>query len=419
MRYKGIQFLFVLLSSWVFGQTEALQNHLDSDFYKTQFVGFYLYDPQEKKEVFSYNGNKYFTPASNTKIFTLYAAMKTLTDSIPAFKYAIRGDELHLEGTGDPTFMHPKFKNPKVLDFIKNKGSKIVFHWNNFDEESFLPGWTWDDFRKKYSPERSQFPINENLVTISKSGGTLKTFPSIFKESTVVKESSESRDFYENKFYIGLRSNSVKVPFIVKEDVIKQIITDLTGKPVEMTKSSMPSPSLVFYSQTSDKVYKEMMEESDNFLAEHLLILSSSTMNGKLSTTQTIKTISSRYLSDLAQRPEWVDGSGLSRYNLFTPQNFVQVLDKMYKEFPENRLFSIFPVGGRTGTIKNRYKDSSQPYVYAKTGTLSNTVTLSGYLKTKSGKTLIFSLLNNNVTKDLSWVRNENEKLLRLVRDQF
>lgn len=419
MRYKGIQFLFVLLSSWAFGQTEALQNHLDSDFYKTQFVGFYLYDPQEKKEVFSYNGNKYFTPASNTKIFTLYAAMKTLTDSIPAFKYAIRGDELHLEGTGDPTFMHPKFKNPKVLDFIKNKGSKIVFHWNNFDEESFLPGWTWDDFRKKYSPERSQFPINENLVTISKSGGTLKTFPSIFKESTVVKESSELRDFYENKFYIGARSNSVKVPFIVKEDVIKQTITDLTGKPVEMTKSPMPSPSVIFYSQISDKVYKEMMEESDNFLAEHLLILSSSTMNGKLSTTQTIKTISSRYLSDLAQRPEWVDGSGLSRYNLFTPQNFVQVLDKMYKEFPENRLFSIFPVGGRTGTIKNRYKDSPQPYVYAKTGTLSNTVTLSGYLKTKSGKTLIFSLLNNNVTKDLSWVRNENEKLLRLVRDQF
>ena len=419
MYNKQLSFLLLFLSSYLFGQTEVLKNHLDSDFYKTQFVGFYLYDPQEKKEVFSYNGNKYFTPASNTKIFTLYAAMKSLTDSIPAFKYVIRGDELHLEGTGDPTFMHPKFKNPKVLDFIKSKGNKIVFHWNNFDEESFLPGWTWDDFRKNYSPERSQFPINENLVTISKSGASLKTFPSIFKESTLIKESSQARDFYENKFYIGARSNSVKVPFIVKEDVIKQTIVDLTGKPVEMTKAPLPSPSLVFYSQSSDNVYEEMMEESDNFLAEHLLILSSSTLTGKLSASQTIKTISSRYLGDLAQRPEWVDGSGLSRYNLFTPQNFVQVLEKMYKEFPENRLYSIFPVGGRTGTIKNRYKDSPQPYVYAKTGTLSNTVTLSGYLKTKSGKTFIFSLMNNNVTKDLSWVRNENEKLLRLVRDQF
>lgn len=415
----GCSLLLFFFSSLLFAQTDLLQKHLDGDFYQTQFTGFYLYDPKEKREVFSYNGNKYFTPASNTKIFTLYAAMKTLSDSIPAFKYVMKGEELHIEGTGDPTFMHPKFKNPKVLQFLKNNGTKIVFHWNNFDEESFLPGWTWDDFRKNYSPERSQFPINENLVTITKSGNTLKTFPSVFKEKTTVKEAQEARDFYDNQFYIGARSSSVKVPFIVKEDVIKDAITEIIGKPVEMTKSPLPFPVTVFYSASSDKIYKEMMEESDNFLAEHLLILSSSTMNGKLSSAQTIKTISSKYLVDLKQKPNWNDGSGLSRYNLFTPQNMSQVLEKLYTEFSEDRLFNIFPVGGKTGTIKNRYKDSAQPYVYAKTGTLSNTVTLSGYLKTKSGKTLIFSMMNNNVTKDLSWVRNENEKLLRLVRDNF
>lgn len=411
--------LAVFLSNLLFGQTELLQKHLDSEFYQTQFTGFYLYDPQEKKEVFSYNGNKFFTPASNAKIFTLYAAMKSLPDSIPAFKYAIRGDELHIEGTGDPTFMHPKFKNPKVLEFLKNKGSKIILHWNNFDEESFLPGWTWDDFRKKYSPERSQFPINENLVTISKSGTNLKTFPTVFKDNIKVKESAEARDFYTNQFYIGARSSTVKVPFIVQEDVIKNTIIEIVGKPVEMSKALMPSPSSIFYSTLADKVYKEMMEESDNFLAEHLLIVSSSTMNGKLSSVQTIKTITDKYFTDLKQKPIWVDGSGLSRYNMFTPQNLVQVLDKMYKEFPESRLFSIFPVGGKTGTIKNRYKDGVQPYVFAKTGTLSNTITLSGYVKSNSGKTYIFSLMNDHVTKNASWVRNENEKLIRLVRDNF
>lgn len=416
---KACSFIFILISHLLFAQTDLLQKHLDGDFYQTHFTGFYLYDPLEKKEIFSHNGNKYFTPASNTKIFTLYAAMKTLSDSIPAFKYVLKGDELHIEGTGDPTFMHPKFKNPKVLQFLKNNGTKIVFHWNNFDEESFIPGWTWDDFRKNYSPERSQFPINENLVTITKNGNYLNTFPSIFKEKTAIKEAQEPRDFYENQFYIGKKSSSVKVPFIVKEDVIREAITEIIGKPVEMTKAPLPLPAAVFYSASSDKVYKEMMEESDNFLAEHLLILSSSTMNGKLSSAQTIKTITSKYLTDLKQKPIWNDGSGLSRYNLFTPQNMVQVLEKLYADFSEDRLFSIFPVGGKTGTIKNRYKDSLQPYVFAKTGTLSNTVTLSGYLKTKTGKTLIFSMMNNNVVKDPSWVRNENEKLLRLVRDNF
>ena len=407
------------MSVHLFAQTELIEKHLNSDFYSTQFTGFYLYDPITKEEIYNYNGNKFFIPASNTKIFTLYTAMKMLNDSIPAFKYQLIGDELHIEGTGDPTFLHPKYKNTRALDFLKNNGSKIVFHWNNFDEESFLPGWTWDDFRKDYAPERSQFPIHENLVSISKNGSSIKTFPTYFEELTEIREMPEPRNFYDNKFYISNKKRTEKVPFIVNETVIEKSLSQILGKPVDMVKTPMVNNPKVFYSQKSDDVYREMMENSDNFLAEHLLILASSTLPGKLSASETI-TYSKRYLlNDLKQQPEWFDGSGLSRYNLFTPQSFAQVLGKMYNEFPEQRLFSIFPIGGKTGTIKNRYKDSTQPYIYAKTGTLNNNVTLSGYLKTKSGRTLIFSLMNNNSIKDLSWIRNENEKLLRMIRDNY
>lgn len=418
MKYL-LTILSIFLSVHLFAQTELIEKHLNSDFYSTQFTGFYLYDPITKEEIYNYNGNKFFIPASNTKIFTLYTAMKMLNDSIPAFKYQLIGDELHIEGTGDPTFLHPKYKNTRALDFLKNNGSKIVFHWNNFDEESFLPGWTWDDFRKDYAPERSQFPIHENLVSISKNGSSIKTFPTYFEELTEIKEMPEPRNFYDNKFYISNKKRTEKVPFIVNEMVIEKSLSQILGKPVDMVKTPIVNNPKVFYSQKSDDVYREMMENSDNFLAEHLLILASSTLPGKLSASETI-TYSKRYLlNDLKQQPEWFDGSGLSRYNLFTPQIFAQVLGKMYNEFPEQRLFSIFPIGGKTGTIKNRYKDSAQPYIYAKTGTLNNNVTLSGYLKTKSGRTLIFSLMNNNSIKDLSWIRNENEKLLRIIRDNY
>ena len=418
MKYL-LTILSIFLSVHLFAQTELIEKHLNSDFYSTQFTGFYLYDPITKEEIYNYNGNKFFIPASNTKIFTLYTAMKMLNDSIPAFKYQLIGDELHIEGTGDPTFLHPKYKNTRALDFLKNNGSKIIFHWNNFDEESFLPGWTWDDFRKDYAPERSQFPIHENLVSISKNGSSIKTFPTYFEELTEIREMPEPRNFYDNKFYISNKKRTEKVPFIVNETVIEKSLSQILGKPVDMVKTPMINNPKVFYSQKSDDVYREMMENSDNFLAEHLLILASSTLPGKLSASETI-TYSKRYLlNDLKQQPEWFDGSGLSRYNLFTPQSFAQVLGKMYNEFPEQRLFSIFPIGGKTGTIKNRYKDSAQPYIYAKTGTLNNNVTLSGYLKTKSGRTLIFSLMNNNSIKDLSWIRNENEKLLRIIRDNY
>lgn len=398
---------------------ELIDQHLNSDFYSTQFTGFYLYDPITKEELYNYNGNKFFIPASNTKIFTLYTAMKMLNDSIPAFKYQLINDELHVQGTGDPTFLHPKYKNTRAVDFFKNNGSKLIFHWNNFDEESFLPGWTWDDFRKDYSPERSQFPIHENLVSISKNGNSIKTFPTYFEELTEIREMPEPRSFYDNKFYISNKKRSAKVPFIVNETVIEKSLSQILGKPVDMVKSPMAREAKVFYSQKSDDVYREMMENSDNFLAEHLLILASSTLPGKLSAAEIIAYAKQNLLKELKQQPEWFDGSGLSRYNLFTPQSFSQVLEKMYNEFPEERLFSIFPIGGKTGTIKNRYRDTMQPYIYAKTGTLSNNVTLSGYLKTKSGRTLIFSLMNNNSVKNLSWIRNENEKLLRIVRDHY
>lgn len=398
---------------------ELIDQHLNSDFYSTQFTGFYLYDPITKEELYNYNGNKFFIPASNTKIFTLYTAMKMLNDSIPAFKYQLINDEIHVQGTGDPTFLHPKYKNTRAVDFLKNNGSKLIFHWNNFDEESFLPGWTWDDFRKDYSPERSQFPIHENLVSISKNGNSIKTFPIYFEELTEIREMPEPRSFYDNKFYISNKKRSAKVPFIVNETVIEKSLSQILGKPVDMVKSPMAREAKVFYSQKSDDVYREMMESSDNFLAEHLLILASSTLPGKLSAAEIIAYAKQNLLKELKQQPEWFDGSGLSRYNLFTPQSFSQVLEKMYNEFPEERLFSIFPIGGKTGTIKNRYRDTMQPYIYAKTGTLSNNVTLSGYLKTKSGRTLIFSLMNNNSVKNLSWIRNENEKLLRIVRDHY
>ncbi|MFV0181233.1 D-alanyl-D-alanine carboxypeptidase [Empedobacter falsenii] len=418
---KYFLIIFLILSSVQISaqKKELIDQHLNSDFYSTQFTGFYLYDPITKEELYNYNGNKFFIPASNTKIFTLYTAMKMLNDSIPAFKYQLINDELHVQGTGDPTFLHPKYKNTRAVDFFKNNGSKLIFHWNNFDEESFLPGWTWDDFRKDYSPERSQFPIHENLVSISKNGNSIKTFPTYFEELTEIREMPEPRSFYDNKFYISNKKRSAKVPFIVNETVIEKSLSQILGKPVDMVKSPMAREAKVFYSQKSDDVYREMMENSDNFLAEHLLILASSTLPGKLSAAEIIAYAKQNLLKELKQQPEWFDGSGLSRYNLFTPQSFSQVLEKMYNEFPEERLFSIFPIGGKTGTIKNRYRDTMQPYIYAKTGTLSNNVTLSGYLKTKSGRTLIFSLMNNNSVKNLSWIRNENEKLLRIVRDHY
>ncbi|MFK9866779.1 D-alanyl-D-alanine carboxypeptidase, partial [Escherichia coli] len=58
----------------------------DKPEFKPAHVGIQLYDLQGKKIVYSYQDDKYFTPASNTKIFTCYAALKHLPDSILALE---------------------------------------------------------------------------------------------------------------------------------------------------------------------------------------------------------------------------------------------------------------------------------------------------------------------------------------------
>jgi serine-type D-Ala-D-Ala carboxypeptidase/endopeptidase (penicillin-binding protein 4) len=115
--------------------------------------------------------------------------------------------------------------------------------------------------------------------------------------------------------------------------------------------------------------------------------------------------------------PRWIDGSGLSRYNLFTPKDFIYILQKLKDEFGLERLKRILPTGG-TGTLSSLYKQDSG-YIFAKTGTLSNHIALSGFLITKKGKLLIFSVLPGNFTDSATPVRKAIEKFLSKIRQRY
>jgi D-alanyl-D-alanine carboxypeptidase/D-alanyl-D-alanine-endopeptidase (penicillin-binding protein 4) len=159
-----------------------------------------------------------------------------------------------------------------------------------------------------------------------------------------------------------------------------------------------------------------MMHQSDNFLAEQCLLMVSNERLGVMSDRKIIDTLLKTDFADLPQTPRWVDGSGLSRYNLFTPQDFVAILSKMQNSFSMERLKLIFPTSGQ-GTLRNYYNGDSA-YLFAKTGTLSGVVALSGYLYTRKGKLLVFSILVNNHRAQATEVRRALETFLQEVRSR-
>jgi len=416
-------FLFLLLILFISScKTIRIARNIDkklsTSFFDNQFTGIYIYDVNASKVVYNYQGEKYFTPASNTKIFTLYAGLELLPDSIPAFKYAINKDTITIKGTGDPTLFHPYFKDSTAFKMMKNY-KKVNLITNNSTNKRYAPGWAWEDFDSYFSAERSAFPMYGNVVTINRKD-SLTVFPEFYKSTLNNTDGFYGRDEYKNTFYYGKnRTKETEIPMIMSDSLLVNLWNAILPNKVNIVKETDINPSTISYSIPKDSLFKRMMEVSDNFLAEQILILASSMLSDTLSSEKVRDFILENQLKELKQKPRWVDGSGLSRYNLFTPNSFVDVLTKMYKEIPQERLFQFFPVGGKSGTLKNWFEGKTKPYIYAKSGSLGNNYNLSGYLITNSGKTLIFSYMNNHYLQTNTDIKEKMQTTFELLRDNY
>ncbi|AIM61312.1 D-alanyl-D-alanine carboxypeptidase [Cellulophaga lytica] len=424
--YKNYRsFLYCIILMFLVGCASSKQKIskntntiISNSLLKNHFIGIKVYDPVSNKTIFEKNSTKYFTPASNTKIFTLYTALKLLPEYSPLLKYSIKDNITYIQGTGNPITLHPYFKDSTAIRFLK-KQKNIALHLNNFTSDKFGGGWAWEDFDTYFSPERSAFPLYGNVLSIYKKG-YLTTYPKYFNDSIQVTPFNFKRDLVKNTFYVNPNLNdTLEIPFKTGNTLTKALLEKVTTKKINISNIPITANKTTLYGIATDSIAQRMMYVSDNFLAEQLLVMASSTLSDTLNVNKAIKHILTTDLADLQQQPRWVDGSGLSRYNLFTPTSFVHVLNKMYHEVPRNRLLSLFPVGGESGTLKNWYKGNPTPYIYAKSGSLGNNYSLSGYLITKSGKTLIFSFMNNHFKTKTSDVKKEMQTVLELIRDTY
>jgi D-alanyl-D-alanine carboxypeptidase/D-alanyl-D-alanine-endopeptidase (penicillin-binding protein 4) len=416
-------------------QKAAAKNIIDASDLSGAHIGIHVYDPASNVSLFSYQSDKYFVPASNTKIVTCFAALKYLGDSVAAAQIMNTDSGLHVYATGDPTFLQPEYASHPLFSILKN-AKQIYLHSPNFTAKPFGQGWSWDDYDASYMPSRSAFPMYGNVVRIAKNGAQLQVSPTFFKDSTkglnanITKGYSVSRQMESNQFLVQSTAGNTllqEVPYRTSNWTTQQLtlestlLADALGGGIKVmvvdaaSEKNTPSAATTIYSRPLDSLLTPLMHRSDNFYAEQTLLMVGKGLHQSFDDKKTIAYLLANDLADLPQKPSWVDGSGLSRYNLFTPQDFTTILNKMYKAYSFERLQHIFPTGGELGgTLSSNYKNLNGK-IFAKTGTLSGQVALSGYLITKKGKTLIFSVLVNNHNTTASAVRKAVEQFIQVL----
>lgn len=407
---------------------QAQKTLLNSEGVKGAHVGIAIYNDSKEQWLSKYQSDHYFTPASNVKILATYLGLQFLGDSLPGWKMAENADTLFLMPLGDPSFMHPEFKYQPVVDIIKNTNKQVVIVGNNQDQfEIFGSGWSWADYTEDYQPERSRMPIYGNVVHFYQSNKKLEAIKPFYFFKDIVdlgkaEEKNWSRSRTGNRFFTTNENNKSKyfqVPFSQEDmPMVKalELLNDTLGKKISFQKqSTLPATSYkIIKTVATDSLLKIMMLRSDNFYADQIVLMASEQLFGKMDDAALLDSTKKLFFADLPQKMRWADGSGLSRYNLNTPENYIAILQQMHAKFGEARVKNIFEKGGE-GTISAYYKNFPGT-MYAKTGTLGGQVALSGFIYTPKQQKLYFSVLvANHMSPSSTQVRRAVETYLTKV----
>jgi D-alanyl-D-alanine carboxypeptidase/D-alanyl-D-alanine-endopeptidase (penicillin-binding protein 4) len=382
-------------------------------------IGVHIEDINYSHPIISLRSDKNFIPASNIKIFTSYALMKSGMDSILSVAALLDSNgRAYLIPFGDPSFLHPDFSEQKLFQWLKK--CDTVYIQENNTVPKYRPGWAWEDFDRNYMPELSTFPIYGNTITLYKNNDTSYVVPSYFSDSLSQSFYLFRRWFDKNIFMSNNVKNglSVQIPFIPKKETIASLLKDTLGKTEVVWINKIPESSELknIYSHPVDSLLRPMMYYSDNFLAEQMMI--NLTLTREMDTTSGI---SDEFLLPLvrqsANKPRWVDGSGLSRYNLCSPNYMVDILKHQWKNIPNSRILSVFPFGGSDG-LPAEFSHLGKN-IYAKTGSMSNVFCLSGYLFTEKERIFVFSIMVNGYTGNSALLREQIAKVLTALQKKY
>ena len=368
---------------------------------KNSVVSIAVKELDKDKKIKGINLNTFMTPASNLKILSVLGSIYA-GDTIPIIKYNFSNDTLRISPTGYPLLFHPKYQNKELEKFVKSF-NHIEYNLSNTDLIKYGPAWAWDDLSYYFQAERSSMPIFGNVVQIiKKENGDLILTPNKFKINLDYNQKEKvNRVLDENVFTVNPSliklGDTIYHPFISSNKVIVDLLSNSLKTSVSLSNNKLDNYQ-VLNSDNVDEIYSIILKESDNLISESLAANISFRVNDTISVEKGIDIIKNSFKKSISNQMELFDGSGLSRYNLITPEALVTSLERIYLMVGPERVKRIFP----SNFIIKNYED----FVWGKTGTLKNNYNYSGYMITSKGKQYVFSIMINHFTKDLDKIKS-------------
>jgi D-alanyl-D-alanine carboxypeptidase/D-alanyl-D-alanine-endopeptidase (penicillin-binding protein 4) len=460
----------------------VLNKFIDDDRLNGAFVGVLIEDIVADSAIYSHNSDLKFSTASNLKLFTSAAAIELLGPDyrfITSFyvngdisdKGELKGD-LIIAGGGDP-LISGRFRGTitEVLEFwadsLSAKGinkikGDLVTDNTFFKSDALAPGWSQDDLTYWYACPISALSFNDNcvdlhvyparkinekcLITINPQTDYIKI---INNTTTCGAGLDNTFDFYRYpgtntvEFFGGIAIDdtdgvidyvSVDKPNLYCAGVFKDVMAKngikVKGRVLDIGSNDLPSKyqyrNLVrlfaWRSEPMSLVISVINKNSQNFFAEQTLKTIGAEICGSGSFEASTKIVRD-WLESIGITTgdiSYNDGSGLSYMNLAKPSAIVKLLEYMYDSPNFEAYYESLAIPGVDRSVRHRMAGQTlAEKMRTKTGSIANTRTFAGYLTTRSGRLLAFSLMVNNHSVDDSEIDDWMDNFCGYIIDNY
>lgn len=445
---KVITFILAFCLSVSAASAESISKTIRSSKINPSAISVSVRDMKDGKIVYSWHDKSPMTPASTLKLVTLMGSLDSLGSDyeFSTSLYKSVNNDLYLKLGADPFLsssdLDTLFEAAVSKKIIEPK--KIFIDDSIFDSIEWGEGWQWDDELNPLMQKFSAYNIDKNTLNIIVAPKTglkvpyisIKPYYPINVMNLVLADANSGRNnltVEKNTIYTpntisisGTISSQaiVNIPVPNPRVYFKMRLDDVIRKNKIMylksyPRAKMPSDKIYLVKEVKhsiDEAIPEVLKNSNNFIAETLFKLAGANYTHSMGTADNSYSMLKEYLNGLNVSSEdikFVDGSGVSKNNIMTADFMTDFLYKVSSDKNFELLKSNMPIPGE-GTLKTRmlyFKDSLK----AKTGTLSDTSAIAGYITTRKGKVYAFDIMVKDAKSSMSDKKDIEEQILREI----